>query len=459
MNFCGNCGARVKEGQKICTQCGHPLNSKRHSDTQSNHNQDTTDRNRSQHDSNQQRSQSKSSNKRFWIILIIIVLILAALFAAYKIISSQLSAKKESETIAHDIRKGKTGDLSKHLQSDGKHLSKTETKAWYRYIKQEDSPSRIADEVETVGKKMTKHNYHQMGVSSGDQNVLNVKRDGKQYGIFKKYAFEVPKQQVTIDPDDSGELKYEYNGNTRKSNLTEENTKTLGSFPLGIYDLKAQQDVDGKKFKGGLSIDMSANEPQAETNFKQKRFTVSIDSSSYDSDSLKLYINGKEQSDFDEYEDEEFGPYSPDDKVEVYATTKVEGKVFKSNTENVSSPSGGDKSTTVELTFDDDAIDEHEDKELDKKLDDDDDDDDSSSSSSSHTSVTRDNVIDKVESYEGHKLDTDEYTYQEPEKHGDTWGFSFTDKDGDLAGSYKIDADDGYVTEYDEDGEEVSSGY
>lgn len=204
---------------------------------------------------------------------------------------------------------------------------------------------------------------------------------------------------------------------------------------------------------------MSANEPQAETNFKQKRFTVSIDSSSYDSDSLKLYINGKEQSDFDEYEDEEFGPYSPDDKVEVYATTKVEGKVFKSNTENVSSPSGGDKSTTVELTFDDDAIDEHEDKELDKKLDDDDDDDDSSSSSSSHTSVTRDNVIDKVESYEGHKLDTDEYTYQEPEKHGDTWGFSFTDKDGDLAGSYKIDADDGYVTEYDEDGEEVSSGY
>lgn len=91
-------------------------------------------------------------------------------------------------------------------------MSKTETKAWYRYIKQEDSPSRIADEVETVGKKMTKHNYHQMGVSSGDQNVLNVKRDGKQYGIFKKYAFEVPKQQVTIDPDDSGELKYEYNG-------------------------------------------------------------------------------------------------------------------------------------------------------------------------------------------------------------------------------------------------------
>ena len=30
--------------------------------------------------------------------------------------------------------------------------------------------------------------------------------------------------------------------------------------------------------------------------------------------------------------------------------------------------------------------------------------------------MTRDNVIDKVEEYEGHTLDTDTYTYKEPEK-------------------------------------------
>ena len=49
------------------------------------------------------------------------------------------------------------------------------------------------------------------------------------------------------------------------------------------------------------------------------------------------------------------------------------------------------------------------------------------------TYVTRDNVIDIVESYEGEYLDTDNYTYKEPEKRGNgEWGFSFTDKDGDL---------------------------
>ena len=83
--------------------------------------------------------------------------------------------------------------------------------------------------------------------------------------------------------------------------------------------------------------------------------------------------------------------------------------------------------------------------------------DDSSSedsdSSSSDETVTRDNVIDKVEEYEGHTLDTDTYTYKEPEKILTEIGASFTDKDGELAGSYIVTSD-GSVTKYDENGEE-----
>lgn len=40
---------------------------------------------------------------------------------------------------------------------------------------------------------------------------------------------------------------------------------------------------------------------------------------------------------------------------------------------------------------------------------------DDSSNDSDSGSVTRENVIDKVEDYEGHTLDTSEYTYKEPE--------------------------------------------
>ncbi|MBF0772860.1 hypothetical protein E4T86_02335 [Mammaliicoccus sciuri] len=66
--------------------------------------------------------------------------------------------------------------------------------------------------------------------------------------------------------------------------------------------------------------------------------------------------------------------------------------------------------------------------------------------------VTRSNVMDIVEDYEGSTLDTDTYTYREPEKRDDgSWGFAFYTKDGELAGSYIVD-EDGIVTKYDEDG-------
>ncbi|AVQ34012.1 hypothetical protein C7J88_07405 [Staphylococcus muscae] len=78
----------------------------------------------------------------------------------------------------------------------------------------------------------------------------------------------------------------------------------------------------------------------------------------------------------------------------------------------------------------------------------------SSSSDDSDTSVTRDNVIDLVEDYEGEYLDTDTYTFKEPEQQSDgSWGFSIIDKaTGELAGSYIIDPD-GTVTKYDENGD------
>lgn len=68
--------------------------------------------------------------------------------------------------------------------------------------------------------------------------------------------------------------------------------------------------------------------------------------------------------------------------------------------------------------------------------------------------ITRDNVIDYVESYEDHNLDTGNYKFNEPEEKEDgTWGFAFYDKEtGDLAGSYTIN-DSGKVVKYDEDGE------
>lgn len=80
-------------------------------------------------------------------------------------------------------------------------------------------------------------------------------------------------------------------------------------------------------------------------------------------------------------------------------------------------------------------------------------DSDAKQSTNSGGTVTRDNVIDKVEDYEGHKLDTSTYTYKEPEQLEDgKWGFSFVDKSGNLAGSYIVNSD-GSVEKFDAKGQ------
>lgn len=52
-------------------------------------------------------------------------------------------------------------------------------------------------------------------------------------------------------------------------------------------------------------------------------------------------------------------------------------------------------------------------------------DDDDNSTSSSDEKVTRDKFIDKIESYEGSTLDTDNYTYKESEKNWSRSGLFF----------------------------------
>lgn len=104
----------------------------------------------------------------------------------------------------------------------------------------------------------------------------------------------------------------------------------------------------------------------------------------------------------------------------------------------------GDQYTQEEAQY---AIDNIENHISDEDSDDEDTDDE-------YDTVTRSNVMDIVEDYEGSTLDTDTYTYREPEKRDDgSWGFAFYTKDDELAGSYIVD-EDGIVTKYDEDGVE-----
>ena len=69
--------------------------------------------------------------------------------------------------------------------------------------------------------------------------------------------------------------------------------------------------------------------------------------------------------------------------------------------------------------------------------------DDDNNQSNDNSEITRENVFDKIEAHEGHKMDTENYTYGEPE--GPTpsgkWGVTINNKQGKYVGYYTLYGD------------------
>ncbi|RIN77070.1 TcaA second domain-containing protein [Staphylococcus simulans] len=430
MKFCRNCGHKLKEGQKVCPQCGTPTNQ-------------TPKRSNQNYHSEPRQPQSK----KMWVIIGIIAAIIIVLLILFFVGKQQASVTHQADQVADAIKDKDPNKVKKYVTSDGKKLSKDEAKAFLDILEGGKLYKTVGNEVKEKGESMKRNHKYSDTVKYDSETIMNIDQDGKKWLFFDDYKFDIPNYSIGMDDiSDGGTITYEYEGKKHKV----DSNGHIGSFPLGLYELKATKKVNDKDYKGQLQIYASQHSSLAHSNFDQIKFNVELDNYSIDEEDTTLYINNKPH-DFDS--STEYGPYPPDEKVEVYAVADVEGKNFTSDKQVVKFEGDSESPETVKLSFDDDAIDKQIDKALEKEMSKDDNDDESSDEK-----VTRDNVIDVVESFEGSTLDTDTYTYKEPEKNGDDWGFSYTDKDGDLAGSYIIEPDK-YVIKYDEDGEEIDSGY
>src|SRR5699024_8908173 len=151
MKYCSNCGAEIKPGQRVCTQCGTPI---------------------------QQRATHQSPNHKskwpLFIIIAVILVIIIALFAAYKIIDAQLSPTKQAETISKDLKNKDTDRLANHLKSNGEAISKDEAKAIYKYIDKIDSVNSVADELDNIANNIIEIKLNDLSGTFGDASVINI---------------------------------------------------------------------------------------------------------------------------------------------------------------------------------------------------------------------------------------------------------------------------------------------
>ena len=87
--------------------------------------------------------------------------------------------------------------------------------------------------------------------------------------FFDNYQFNVPQKQLRSFQVIVGEITYEFNGDKHHISVEEDDDKELGTFPIGDYNLKASKDMEGKNFKGAITIDMSESDSIAYESFKQ----------------------------------------------------------------------------------------------------------------------------------------------------------------------------------------------
>lgn len=197
-------------------------------------------------------------------------------------------------------------------------------------------------------------------VSVNDTEIINIRKNGKKYGIFNNYDFTVGKQSVKIDPDSDSTIKYKYNNKNHKVKLSQDEEKVFATLPIGDYKLEAKKTVGKDTFDGYIIIKMSDDNTVSE-DFKEKYLDVSINDDSIDDISkIYLYVNNKKASTYDTYEDYIYGPYKPDAKLKVYAQTTIDGKTFKTNSVQAPSLENGKKTVPIELKFDENQIEEHQ---------------------------------------------------------------------------------------------------
>lgn len=377
MKFCKNCGASLTPGQKVCTQCGTKIEQpvvapttnnevpkqetiKQETPNQTSPNVNETTKNQSPPIIH--KDPSPISNKTKLIIGAVIGFVVL-LFIAFKLISGSYAPNKVGENIAKAVQNKDADKLSKYITSSDDAMNKTEAKAFIDYLAATDESNEFISNIRSTSKSVAE-NKSMQSVYVGSHEIMKISPNGKAFGLFSKYAFNIPKRNVSLYGSEDSDLKIKLNDKSHNISIKQNEDNKIGTFPLGNYDLPAEKKVNGKTFKGKLAILMSENTVKEDFNYEH--INVTMDGSyNLDPDSIKIFVDGKETkaSHSNGYK---IGPFEKGQEIEVYAEGKLGDKKFKSTKVKHTVEKSDGMTQEVKVSFDEDLISDYQ-TEVDKK--------------------------------------------------------------------------------------------
>lgn len=352
MKYCSKCGNEIKPGQKVCTKCGTPVEI-----NQNNQHAAPTPAPAPR--------QPMDKKKKSLIIGAIAALVL--LFGIYKLIQSQYDSMSVANKISDAVKNKDAGKLSTLVTCGDEEIGKSEAKAFIDYLYANDEARTFMENIKTSTASMKQTGYPITSVSDEDgDEVLKVAQDGKALGLFQKYAFNIPSHEVSVSANEISKLTYKLNGKEKTAHLKNDESVKLGSLPLGNYTIPATKEIEGKKFKGNLIIDMGTG-LTAKEDFEYTYLHISPEGTyALDDSDYKIFINGKETTTGeDSYT---VGPFDIGKEVEVQAKGTADDKEFESTKEKVTIKKTEDTMPQeVTVTFDEALISKYKEENYEKQ--------------------------------------------------------------------------------------------
>ncbi|MFD2830759.1 TcaA NTF2-like domain-containing protein [Corticicoccus populi] len=368
MKFCKNCGAKLRDDSKVCTQCG----TNQSESTQNENNTAHSEYTRKTPPSEPQKPMDPKKKKILFGSIGGVLVLAAALFITYKILESVYSPDGMVDDFNNAVANEDPAALKDAVSTD---ISDEEAAAYIAFVDNEIGFSQFGSWMNEVKENLS-NDGSSPNITSNGYDLAAVEQTGKHLGLFDDYAVTIPKYNVMTNNNNIVDtFSYELNGDTVEWQTSEEKFNEL--IP-GKYTFSGTGIKDGESFDARVSIDFADYDSSGnvgadlDVDLYYVSFSASLPSSYlYDisEDDISFNMNGEEveETELPGFDSTFVGPLKNGEEYEFTGQLNFEGETFDMSpvTLNISPEDLSGQYNPelphheIEVQFDDEAITNH----------------------------------------------------------------------------------------------------
>lgn len=313
MQFCKECGTKLKEGARFCPECGTSFG-----ETTTDHHKGSTQDITTQSSTLNKPAENpfKKMTKKQKIMSSILVVAALLFFITYQVGSNLTSKESAIENLQEAIVKKDKDVLSKLLVSSDPRISldKKSIDSFLGYINQNPAylPALISGLERQADTLEEQEHEKAKTVSAIESNLeeygglLALKKSGKTALIFDKYRFHVQPFYINISTNYKDAKIYLNNKEIAKADSDDFNGE-FGPYAPGEYTVKTEYKGDYATMSNEQKVNSYQNGGYIHVDLELEAMYVNADSNFSDA---AIYVNGKDSGiTADDFSD--FGPVNP----------------------------------------------------------------------------------------------------------------------------------------------------